>query len=287
MDFRDYIGLHIRLKESILQAAIEAHELGLKTFQFFLSLNQKDSHNSYVTITAEDKKKFIELSKNHFSDIYIHTSYWINPASGKKASYDAAGSLLKKEIRIAQELELNKLVLHPGSATGYLPTPTDTTCKEEGIDAVARMLNSIIKAESDIIIILENTAHGNRAIGSDLTDFPRIKAKLNHPEKVRFCIDFAHAFGYGYDLEDADAFIGLVDSTLGLANLELIHFNDSQEKFGGKKDKHAYPGYGMIGKKVLKSYLHHDSLKKVNKILELPQSSSENLRTVIDELCAW
>ena len=286
MDFRKHIGLHIRLNDSILQATEEAQRLGLKTFQFFLSQCQKNNTSNYMTISTEEKKQFIAL-KAHFSMIYVHTSYWINPASGKPNSYAIAESLLRKEIRLAQRLELHHLVLHPGSATWHQPTPDDPICRQAGIDSIVRMLNTVTKEDPEVIIILENTAHANRAIGSDLNDLKLIREKLDRPEQLRFCLDLAHAFSYGYALEDIDTMVSILDATMGLANLELIHFNDSQEKFGSKKDKHAYPGYGLIGKKTMQAYLHHPALQPLNKILEVPQSSTEHAQTILNELYSW
>lgn len=287
MNFRDYIGLHIRLKDSATQAIQEALALRLKVFQFFLSPNQKNKDFSYISLSQEDKKQFIELAQQYFTDVYIHTSYWINAASGKPNSIHAAETLLKKEIQLAKKLELNKLVLHPGSATGHPITETDPYAKQAGIDSVTKILNTILKSNPETIIILENTAHGNRTIGSDLQDFSLIKKNLDFPEQIRFCLDFAHAYAHGYDLEQIDTFLTTIDNTMGLNALELIHFNDSQEKFGTKKDKHAYPGYGLIGKKILKQYLHHPKLQKINKIVELPQTSIESYAHVIEDICSW
>ncbi len=62
-------------------------------------------------------------------------------------------------------------MLHSGSAKGARE-------KSEGIDALAQMLNRLLFHERDIKIILENTAHGNLSVGSDLVDFQQLLQNL-------------------------------------------------------------------------------------------------------------
>ncbi|HML19249.1 MAG TPA: TIM barrel protein, partial [Candidatus Dependentiae bacterium] len=73
---------------------------------------------------------------------------------------------------------------------------------DEGIDELARSLNYVMKYEREITIVLENTTHGNLSVGSDITDFKLLRAKLDYPERISFCIDTAHAYSYGYDLKE-------------------------------------------------------------------------------------
>src|SRR5437667_347320 len=81
----------------------------------------------------------------------------------------------------------------------------------------------------DITIVLENTCHGKLAVGSDILDFKVLLEKINKPERIGFCIDTAHAYSFGYDIADdqmQDDFIRLLESTIGIERIKLIHLND-------------------------------------------------------------
>jgi len=137
-------------------------------------------------------------------------------------------NILRRELTLAKSLEFTHLVLHPGSAKGARE-------KSEGIDALARMLNRLLFYERDIKVILENTAHGNMSVGSDLQDFQQLLQKLDQPERISFCIDTSHAHAFGYDIMDKSAqasFVDLLDELVGLERIVLIHLNDTKEKRG-------------------------------------------------------
>ena len=67
--------------------------------------------------------------------------------------------------------------------------------------------------------------------------------------KIKICIDTCHVFAAGHEALDYlekwhKRFPG---------SIVLVHYNDSKEPLGKKKDRHAYPGDGHIGKnKMLK-----------------------------------
>jgi deoxyribonuclease IV len=264
------IGLHLRLKDTLSNIVQEALSYELQSFQFFL-VRQKD--HKYILLTEEDIHFFLQ-AKQHFSqNIFIHSSYWINPATSDKRTFTISKMLLKREIRMAKELEIKYLILHAGSAKGHLPTAQDPLCKIKGIKTLAKLLNSIIRNEHDVTLLLENSAHGKKTIGSDLEDILLLKQELDQPEKLGFCLDTAHAFSYGYELEPIENFIELLDRTMGIKNIKLIHFNDTHDKRGCMLDRHAWPGQGSIGKKALLPFLHHPVFASIPKIIEGPASS--------------
>lgn len=284
MSYKHSIGLHLRIKENLTTLITEALEFGLPTFQFFLN-GQKTSR--YLTITQADLTTFLRLKNQLSQPLFIHSSYWINPAAGNKVSFDASKKLLSKEIRLAKKLEIPYIVLHAGSAKDYPENLDDPDNKTRGIQTLVKMLNSVLKQENDVKILFENAAHGNKTIGSDLHDFVLLKNELNAPEKINFCIDTAHAFSYGYDLEKTNDFVDLLDQTMGLNNIKLIHFNDSKENKGSKRDIHSLPGHGKIGKNILHNFINHPHLKHLPKIIECPAMSKQELEQVLENISHW
>ena len=277
------LGLHLKLNPDLHSIIQTAQNYKINTFQFFLT---KEQNGKYLKLEHKDLKNFL-IKRKEFNNLYIHSSYWINLSSGKKIGYQTSQNLLKKEIEFAKKLNIDSIVLHPGSASKFKSTPQDPICKLKGIDCLTKALNQILKKENTIKILLENTAHGNRTIGSNLNDFKLIRERLDFPEKVKFCIDFAHAFSYGYDIENTDSFIKLLDKTMGLENINLIHLNDSVEKKGSKKDKHEIPGNGLIGEKALKNLVKNPKLMNIPIILELPNITEKETMFSLKKVHDW
>ena len=278
------LGLHLRLKDNLAALVEEAQVLKLNCMQFFL-VDEKT--HQYVNFSTKDKQLFLQARQDFLTDVFIHSSYWINPASYSKDVFNLSRSLLRREIRTAKSLEISNLVLHAGSSKGYPTTEQDPLAKQKGLQTLAKMLNILLKKESEVTILLENAAHGNKSLGNDLHDFLTLKGYLDFPEKIGFCLDTAHAYAYGYDIADIDAFLAIVNQTMGLDSLKLIHFNDSENLFGSMQDKHAAPGQGKIGKQVLSPYLHHPALKSLPKIIEAPTGSRQSLLHIIDITSNW
>lgn len=277
------LGLHLKLNPNLHSIIQAAQKYSINTFQFFLI---KEQSGKYLKIDNKDLKYFLKIRQN-FDNIYLHSSYWINLSSGKKIGHQTSEKLLKKEINLAKKLNINSIVLHPGSASKFKSTPEDPICKIKGINNLTSTLNKVLKDENKVAILLENTAHGNRTVGSNLNDFKLIRERLNYPEKVKFCIDIAHAFAYGYNVENTTSFIDLLDKTMGLENIKLIHLNDSVEKKGSKKDKHEIPGKGLIGEKILKNLIKSPKLKNIPVILELPNLTEQKSLFSLKKVRDW
>lgn len=270
-----HIGLHLRLNNSILDAASQAVHLGIPIFQCFL-INQ--AIRRLITVDDSMVCSLQEL-RPHLHRIYIHGSYWINLARLKEQAKRA----LVREISLAKRLACSHLILHPGSAVGIHSHP-------DRIDALARVLNDITTDEPTMNFILENTAHGNSSVGSNLEDFYHLKQKLERPEQISFCIDTAHAHAYGYDLIDPDKqndFIELIDQTMGLENVELIHLNDAAHECGSRLDKHAAVGNGFIGEKALHTFALDPRLSSIPLILELPILPDGEDGAMLQKIRSW
>lgn len=273
----------MRLENSFSALAHEALELEVPIFQLFLMPQKK---NRYLRLTAEDRETFAALRKQ-FKQIYVHSSYWINLTSGKDGNAAIAESLLKREIKLAQKLELTSLVIHPGSSKGNLKTAVDPEGKIAGLLNMSRIMNKVLKTTSDVTFLFENTPHGGSSVGSDLNDFILLKTMLDQPEKIGFCLDIAHAFSYGYEVDKPKEFIKLLDQTMGLDQIKLIHLHDSAESFGSKKDRHAIPGQGEIGMATLKNLVTSAAFKETPLILELPPLTPAKINPILDEVRAW
>lgn len=276
MQVNKRIGLHVRLNDSIVAMAQQAIRMELPFFQcFFLSLTT----NKLIQPSGQEIREFLTLRREHFDALYLHGSYWINLASLENNGYH----ILRRELALAKRLEFTHLVLHPGSAKGARE-------KNEGIDALARMLNRLLFYEHGINVILENTAHGNMSVGSDLQDFQQLLQKLDQPERISFCIDTSHAHAFGYDVIDSAhqaAFVDLLDELIGLERIVLIHLNDTKEKRGARIDRHDILGQGKLGDVALKHFIMQPRIAHIPVLLELPALSEDEELALLRKVISW
>ena len=142
------IGLHLRLQHSLDDVLEKAMQYNLSFVQCFFI---QTSTGKRIEVTDHDIIRFKQYRRRYFNHLYVHGSYWINLADTTRRNHPA----LKHEINLAKKLSFTHIVLHPGSCAPHEK-------KMHGIDALARSLNVLSKVESDIGIVLENTAHGNR-----------------------------------------------------------------------------------------------------------------------------
>lgn len=271
------IGLHLRSADNLLQMMQEVNDLNLPFFQCFL---MQKTTGQYITVNKKELTAFLPVRRQWSGNIYAHGSYWINLASSHNQS---AYFFLKKEIELAKKLEFTHLILHPGASTGCVDSM-------DGIDNIARRLNMALKRERDIIVMLENTAHGGNTVGSDINQLALIQSKLDYPECVQFCIDTAHAYAYGYnvaDMHEQNRFVQLLDDAIGIKNIGLIHLNDSVEPLGSKQDKHAVIGEGKIGRDALCAFATDMRLLAIPILLELPPSAHERIQELLSIINDW
>ena len=76
-------------------------------------------------------------------------------------------------------------------------------------------------------------------------------------------MDTAHLFAAGYDIRTPaglEATIEVIDRTIGLENVALIHANDSKIALGGRVDRHEHIGKGKIGAEAFRRILTHPRL---------------------------
>jgi deoxyribonuclease IV len=269
------VGLQLSLGSSITALAEKALRLELPFFQCFFR-----NHETSTPFVLErvDRDHFVRLRHEHFGSLYVHGSYPIN-----LANETCDHPCLERELYLAEQLHFTHLIVHPGSyARG--------TTKEDGLANVARVLNKLFLRPLPVTVVLENVAHGNRAIGGDLQDFKEIVERLDKPELIKFCIDTAHAHSFGYDLTSAsarDLFCDEIQQTLGFERLALLHLNDTVHKKGARVDHHCILGEGNLGVSTLKALCEEMRLSGAPIILEMPTTPEEKERATVKQVVAW
>lgn len=268
------VGLHLRVTQDLKEVVDRAIAFELPFFQCFLS--SKDGG----LLDPTEKEQAYFLQKRHlFSSLFLHASYRIN-LSG---AHFGIHRLLKQELLLAKKLAFTHVVIHPGAADRSVG-------REEGIVWLARALNRLTKSERELIIVIENTAHGKKSIGGALADFKALIELLDFPEKIQFCLDTAHAYSFGYDLaslHEQSSFIDSAVTILGKERIALIHLNDTSDSLGSKIDRHEMLGKGNIGEVALRNFVRHPFLKKIPIIMELPIVPDNEMQQVYTRVVQW
>lgn len=262
------VGLHLRFKNTITEILDQALDLELSIIQCFFT----DSlHKRYIKLTTDLIHEFKRLSAP-IKRLYAHGSYLINLAE------DRDHYVLKRELDVAKQLGFQYLVLHPGA----VKKGSDARAFQQGLECVARTLNKITKEEKEIGLILENTAFGGNVIGGDLSHFEFIFTRLDFPDRVKFCLDTAHAYAYGYQLSAGlHSFIDSVKTSVMREFIQLMHLNNSATDLGSKMDSHAVLTQGKISVNELQLFMTDPIFADTDIIIEMPEVSREVKKEVM------
>jgi apurinic endonuclease APN1 len=254
-------GFHLRPQIPLKKVFDQAKELGLKCFQTFVINDQRLLDLDLTDI------KICHLATNEI-ELYVHGSYWICPTLNDHRSFKS----FKTEYELALALGAKYFVIHLGSGKRY-------KSKDIAIEQSARFLNEITKniTQPECQILLENTAHQNYTIGSELNDFNKLYQILDKSDKIGFCLDTAHAHAYGYDIVETKEQNKFVENFKNINFiLKLLHLNDTNELKGSFIDKHEIAGQGKIGWQALQNLVKLIA-NDIPLILETPTEIFNNL----------
>jgi deoxyribonuclease IV len=105
--------------------------------------------------------------------------------------------------------------------------------------------------------------------------------------RVGYCLDTCHLLAAGFDIATEAGLrttLRGAEDTLGLANVRIIHANDSKGALGSRVDRHANIGDGRIGLDGFRRILGHPELRRKPFILETPVKEPGDDRRNLDTL---
>ena len=262
-----YIGSHTSyLKDKQLLGVVEESlSYNSNAFMFYTGSNQSTLR---FPINHELRDKAHALMKENNIDkrnCIVHAPFIINLANDSdEDKYNFYVNFLKNEIDRCIELDITKLVLHPGSYTNL--------DRQTGIENIAKGLNQALDDKEGIELLLEYMSGKGTEVGSSIDDLKGIIDLLheNVKDKVFVCLDTCHINDSGWDIKDFDKFLDEFDSKIGINKIKCIHINDSYNDIGSHKDRHANFGYGTIGFDKLINVVYNKRLDNIPKILETP-----------------
>ncbi|WP_214084375.1 deoxyribonuclease IV [Methanoculleus sp.] len=259
------VGCHVSIAGSIDLAVGRALDAGCDTFQIF-SRNPRGWRAKDLESGPADAFR-AAVDASGLGPVIDHMPYLPNPASPDAEIYEKSVAALAGELRRCALLGIPYLVTHLGHHRGA----GMETGQERVIAAVNRAFADA--GESDVMLLLENTAGEKNSVGTTVADLRRIMDGIDAKERVGICFDTCHAFAAGYDLrtpEGVDAVFAELDDRIDLSRLRVVHLNDCKGDLGSGLDRHEHIGLGSIGEEGFRHILHHSAVRSLPLICETP-----------------
>ena len=162
--------------------------------------------------------------------IYVHAPYLINVISPNNRIRIPSRKILAQTIEAAEAFGAAAVIVHAGHVT-------DEGSIEDGPERWRKALEPL---ETEMPILIENTAGGEAAMGRRIDDLARLWEEIGDLGPG-FCLDTCHFWAAG---EDLDGLVGRVMGAIG--RIDLVHCNDSRDPFDSRRDRHANLGKGEI-----------------------------------------
>jgi deoxyribonuclease-4 len=221
-----------------------------------------------VELTAEACEAFRGARAGFaLAPVAIHANYLINLASAEAVIHALSVAALRSEFERADALGADYVVLHPGNGKNG---ERATACRRVA-DALARAARGL--KLNGVRLLLENTAGQGTSLGADLDELAEILAGTAQVVPAGVCLDTAHLLAAGYAVHTARGLgetICKIEASFGLANVRLIHANDSKTPLGSHVDRHEHIGRGEIGREGFQRILRHPKLREIPFICETP-----------------
>jgi deoxyribonuclease IV len=173
--------------------------------------------------------------------VYVHAPYLVNVCSPRNNVRYGSRKILQQTCEGAAAIGAAGVIVHGGHSEDAVA---------EGFGRWARTLELL---ESDVPVLIENTAGGTNAVARRIEALARLWEVVSNAKTevdVGFCFDTCHAHAAGEDLSD------VVERVLAIVGkIELLHANDSRDPPGTGADRHANLGAGQIDPDALKAMI--------------------------------
>lgn len=256
------LGAFLSIAKGIDKVVPQAQEIGANTFQFF---TRNPRGGTARTIGEAEIERWLKArDEADIAKVCGHLPYTVNMASDKQNLIEFASMVLVDDLKRMAALDIDYLVVHPGTAAGSRP---------EALERIIRLLDRVLdESDSPVCLLLETMAMQGNEIGS-IVDIATIWHSLGRPQQVGVCLDSCHLFAAGYDFtkaQEVERLVSDLDASIGLEQVKVLHLNDSKMPSGSNRDRHANIGQGEIGEEGFANLLHHPFIGQLAWHLETP-----------------
>lgn len=169
--------------------------------------------------------------------IYVHAPYLVNVASPNNKVRVPSRRILQETCDAAADIAAAAVIVHGGHVGEECPVA----------DGLENWRKALERVETDVPILIENTAGGQHAMARHVETIARLWEALDGLE-VGFCFDTCHAHAAGEPLDDV-----IKRTVAAVDRIDLVHANDSKDESGSGRDRHQNLGSGEIGEQALAS----------------------------------
>jgi deoxyribonuclease-4 len=279
------LGAHMSISGGAHMAIERACSINCTAMQIFVKNNMQ--WFSRPLTPAEISAFLKHRQRGLLRSVFAHANYLINLAATNPQFHLNSLRALSEELIRADQLELPFLVMHPGAHRG--------AGEEAGLKTVIASIDKVFQNLPKIRtrIALETTAGQGSCLGHTFEQIAYIIENVREPERLCVCLDTAHVFAAGYDIETAAAtrkMFRQFDRSIGLERLAAIHLNDSKTGPGSRVDRHQHIGQGKIGLEAFRLIMRDRRFREIPKVLETPKGKDlkedvvnlDTLRALVD-----
>ena len=266
-----FIGCHLSVTDGYEAMGKTMLAYGGNTFAFF-TRNPRGGKSR--DLLPEDAAALRELlCRERFGPLVAHGSYTMNLCASKPETRLNGLDMLEKDLLRMEQLSGQFYNFHPGAHTGQ--------GMETGIQLIADALNRFLRPETQTVVLLETMAGKGTEVGGCFEELREIIDRVERKEKLGVCFDTCHVWDAGYDLVgDLDGVLTEFDRIVGLDRLRAVHFNDSKNPCGSRKDRHEKLGQGQLGMEVMRRIARHPALAGRPFILETPNDDAGYIKEI-------
>lgn len=266
------IGGHVSVAGGLKNGILKAKEIGANTIQFFGSSPRGWAVKKHA---KKDIEEFHALAKAYdVKPIFIHANYLVNLASSDTMLRKRSEVSLRAQLEQANDIGVDGLIFHIGSASKKLSTSGKEMSKDEALTIVVGAIERIVgSVKGDSFLVIENSAGGGQKIGSSIEEIGEIIRRVDDP-RVTMCFDTAHAFEAGiiegYAPGNIKHLLQSIEKQGLRSRLVALHVNDSKSAFNSHHDRHENIGEGHIGLKAFGNLINTKELAAAAWLLEVP-----------------
>lgn len=239
------IGRHLNIyNQEIENLPIYTNKIKSSIFQFFLDSPEK------IFYTIPDKSILNKLKKNLIKkSIYcvIHGNYTINLCHSN-SSFKGKKSIsnLISELNASELIGNNCLgvIIHVGKNV-----KSNNMSDEEATKNFINNVNYVLSETTNSNLIIETGSSKGTELFNRIEDLKMVYDEVFNKDRLYFCIDTCHIWASGYRIDtkkSAEKFMNHFDNTISLKKVKCIHFNNSYDLCGSKKDNHHDLDAGKI-----------------------------------------
>lgn len=213
------LGAHVPATDPLSEAEVR----GAEVIQLFLSNPQ-----SWKKPKERDDAAALRESS---IPIYVHAPYLINLVADNNRVRIPSRKILQDTCDAAADIGAAGVVVHGGQVTGD---------DAEFDEAFSRWRKALEQLDTEVRVLIENTAGGDNAVVRRLDTTARLWSEIGDLGPG-YVLDTCHAWAGGEPLDE------LVERTIATVGaIDLVHLNDSHDGFDSRRDRHANLGEGQI-----------------------------------------